>query len=202
MRSISGTPPPQPYPSQRPPHPSEKNRLASAIGDEVSSGAITATDATALTTAVEAIDASLQADGASGGSTASGTSTEARLDPSGAKDRIDGLIADQVTGGTLTSDQAATLKSLFAQGDGEGGGTRIGGYGRGGPPAAPPSDAADDASSPSGTGSTGGSTSSSDDLLASFIQQLKASQSGGGYAQGGSSSTRANPSALLFDFET
>lgn len=201
MSTISANQSSQTYATQRPPPSSEKSRLASAIGSEVSTGAISPTDATALTSALEAIDQSLASD-----RTARPSSSTARLDPSAMKDRIDGLIADQVSGGALTSDQADTLKELFAQQGGEGGpdGSMggAGGPGRaGGPPPGPPpggmQGGPDDAAS-SSTSSTSGNSAS--DLLASFIEQLKAAQSSGTRYAASGQSAGAQASALLFDF--
>ncbi len=85
--------------------------MAETIGSEVASGALSGADATALTNALGAIRSSL----ASGGAPAASTSdTASRRDPAAMRSRIDGLIAEQVGNGTLTSDQASELKNLFA----------------------------------------------------------------------------------------
>lgn len=213
MSSISSPSASQPGAIQRPPHPhSEKGRLTSAISSGVAGGTISGTDATALTSALDAIDASLSSDttsAASGGTSTSG----ARLDPSKIKDRIDGLIAGQVSSGSLTSDQASELKGLFAGG---GHGTRGShGTGEGGPPPGPPpSDAAasgdpSDGSAASarssgaaaGTAASASASASATDLLASFIQQLQSSQAGT-YAASGTSGAGSRASALLFDFQS
>ncbi len=124
------------------------------------------------------------------------------------KDKIDGLIANQVSSGTLTSDQATTLKSLFAKGD-KGDRDAVGSAGgpRPGPPPGPPPSGSDtsDSSSTSADTSTSGTTStaSTSDLLASFIKQLQSTQaSGTGYASSGSTAARSSASALVLDFQS
>ena len=190
-------------------------RISDAIDAGESSGQISATDATALTSALDSIDSSLSADRAS--SSGAGSSG-ARLDPSQMKDRIDGLIADQVSAGTLTSDQAATLKQLFAQGPGGGrdgavsgaGAGEAGGIARNRPPPPPPPgdsaslDASGQTSSPDDLIGSSSSTASrsANDLLTSFIQQLQQSQpSAAGYTGSGSGGSRVS-AALLVDFRS
>jgi len=68
------------------------------IADAVDAGRITSVDQTAL----DNIDTSL------GGA--------ARRDGGSVKDRIDGLIDQQVSNGTLSQDQAGALQNFFAQG--------------------------------------------------------------------------------------
>lgn len=173
---------------------SGKNRMADAIQKQEASGALSSTDADALTSALSSIDSSLSS------SSSSSTSTT-RLDPSSMKDRIDSLISDQVSSGTLTSDQASELKNLFAShgksvtsSSSDSGSDTDGPQGP--PPPGPPPGA--DASS-----SSSGSTSSTSDLLSAFMQQLQAAQSSGtGYAASGQSSTAQSSSALLFDFQS
>jgi len=174
---------------------SGKNRMADAIQKQEASGALSSTDADALTSALSSIDSSLSS------SSSSSTSTT-RLDPSSMKDRIDSLISDQVSSGTLTSDQASELKNLFAShgksvtsSSSDSGSDTDGPQGP--PPPGPPPGADASASSSSG------STSSTSDLLSAFMQQLQAAQSNGtGYAASGQSSTAQSSSALLFDFQS
>ena len=195
VTSISSTS--QAYTAQATSHAhSGKNRMASAIQQQEASGALSSTDADALTSALSSIDSSLS-------SASSSSTSSSRLDPSSMKDRIDSLISDQVRSGTLTSDQASELKNLFAShgksvssssdsDSGESDGPQ------GPPPPGPPPGA--DASSSSS--STSGSSSASD-LLSAFMQQLQAAQSNGsGYAASGQSSTAQSSSALLFDFQS
>lgn len=175
---------------------SGKNRLADAIQKQEASGALSSTDADALTSALSSIDSSLS-------SSSSSSTSSSRLDPSSVKDRIDSLISDQVSSGTLTSDQASELKNLFAShgksvtsssdSDSDSDGPQ------GPPPPGPPPGTDATGSSSSSTSST----SSTSDLLSAFIQQLQAAQSsGGGYAASGESNTSQSSSALLFDFQS
>lgn len=180
---------------------SPKQHLVDMIASQVSTGQISSTDQTALDSAVDDIDSSLSSGGSSSGT---------RLDPSDMKSRIDDLIAGEVSKGTLTSDQADTLKQVFSQ-DGHGGPHGPGGAG--GPPPGPPPSAggASDLSSLVGTSSTdddsnatssNGSGSNATDLLASFIEQLQASRGqSSGYAANGQTSTSNAANALLLNFE-
>lgn len=187
MSSVTASATAQTYAAHRPPV-SDRMRIAAAIGNEVSSGTISASDATALNGALDAIDSGLKA-----GAGSSGDGAGTRLDPASAKDRIDALIADQVDNGKLTSDQAATLKGLFAEG---------GGKGAGGPPPGPPPGEDAGAAAGASRASSSAATPSSDDILATFIEQLKAVQTAGtGYAASGASGS-VNASALLFDFRS
>jgi hypothetical protein len=144
---------------------SPRAMMDNRIDTAVKSGSISATDETALENALDAIDSALGV----GSSSGSGSAATGKLDPAGMKDRIDSLISDQVTAGTLTDEQAATLQSLFAQGgpqpQGEGGSgdtdsMAMGGVGgRGGmrpmgPPPPPPSGTEEEDSSTSSTSAT------------------------------------------------
>ncbi|SEG63330.1 hypothetical protein SAMN04488144_13045 [Methylobacterium sp. 190mf] len=140
------------------------------------------------------------------------------------KDRIDGLIADQVSSGSLTADQATELKNLFAShgrstqsADATGDGTGDVAGPDGPPPGPPPGPAPTDAAGSAGSGasvsasastSTSTSTSTTDaarttnDLLSTFIQQLQSGQSGRvGYGASGTANSGA-VSALLLDFRS
>nr|WP_276588868.1 MULTISPECIES: hypothetical protein [unclassified Sphingomonas] len=148
------------------------------ISAAVSKGAISKTDQTALGSALDSIDSTLAS---SSGTSISGTSTISM------KDKMASLIDDQVTKGTLTSDQADELKQFFATGgsqksadgsadtdsDTDSGATAIasaggmhGLQGAGGPPPGPPpsggsSDDDDDSSSSSSSSSTSSTSSTS-----------------------------------------
>lgn len=185
---------------QRPVHHSSgHNRMASMISSELSSGALSSTDATALTGALDAIDASLSSDDPSSTSASNSTdSTLSRLDPTSMKDRIDSLIAGQVDSGALTRDQASELKNLFASGGRSttNSDSFSGPSGAGGPPPGPPPGQSQDGASSTSGSSTG-------DLLSTFLQQLQASQSSNAsYSAKGSSQYGANASALLVDFRS
>jgi hypothetical protein len=84
---------------------SPRIQMDARIAAAASAGSISATDQTALSGALDTIDSALASDRANGTKPAEGM-----------KDRIDGLIDDQVSKGTLTEDQAAELKAFFAQG--------------------------------------------------------------------------------------
>ncbi|MCJ2114972.1 hypothetical protein MKK64_27825 [Methylobacterium sp. E-025] len=175
-----------------------KDQMSSTIGKELSAGSLSDTDATALTSALTSIDTSLSADGAS--ATTSGSTS--KLDPSSMKDRIDGLISDQVSAGTLTDDQASELKNLFATGgQSVGSVTSDAAAGAAGPPPGPPPDGSDtDASSNGDASGTSSGGSSVSDLFSSFLKQLQATQtSSSAYGATGTSRNTYASSALLLD---
>lgn len=176
---------------------SGKNRMADAIQKQEASGALSSTDADALTSALSSIDSSLSS------SSSSSTSTT-RLDPSSMKDRIDSLISDQVSSGTLTSDQASELKNLFAShGKSVTSSSSDSGSNTDGPQGPPPPGPPPGADASASSSSSSSSTSSTSDLLSAFMQQLQAAQSSGtGYAASGQSSSAQSSSALLFDFQS
>lgn len=149
------------------------------INSALSSGQISSTDESAFATALDSIDSSLSS---SSGSSSTTTGSVG--------DRISSLIDNQVTSGTLTTDQASELKSLFHPGGGrhrsEGTGTQddmtIGGMmpppgGPGAPPAATSSssDTSSDSSSSDSSGTTSATTtaSSTDDQLTQLIDLLE-----------------------------
>jgi hypothetical protein len=186
--------------AQRPPpraHGAMKDQMASTISSEVSAGSLSSTDATALTSALTAIDSGLSAE-STGTTAASGSA--AKRDPASMKDRIDGLIADQVSAGTLTDDQAGELKSLFASGGRSTSASRTGGTAEaGGPPPGPPPDGAD-ADSDDGTTQASATGASVSDLLSSFIKQLQSVQAtGSAYGANGTNRNGTSASALVLD---
>lgn len=188
-------------------HPSHKQRILDTLASQTKSGQISSTDQTALTSAVDDIDSALTSDSTS---RSGASSTTQRLSPSDLKSRVDDLIANEVSNGTLTSDQATTLKSVFAQG-GKGGGGQggVGGPGgAGGPPPGPPpggDGSSDDSTATTGTGTSASSTattSGASDLLASFIKQLQSTQSqASAYSSSGSNGGSKLSSAILLNFE-
>ncbi|MGX7708791.1 hypothetical protein [Methylobacterium sp. Gmos1] len=176
-----------------------KQRLLDRISAQQQAGSLSATDASALTSAVQDIDQAMS--GTSGTSGAGGT----RLDPAQARSRMDDLIGAEVTKGTLTSDQATTLKGLLSprKGGGHGGhGGGLGGIGGadGPPPGQTPAGAADAAASTDATSTT----SSASDLLAGFLKQLQDAQAqtpASGYGASGASGTPTGSQAAVFDFK-
>ncbi|GHC93343.1 hypothetical protein [Novosphingobium pokkalii] len=91
--------------------PSPRSRMDEDITAAVKAGVLSQTDASAIETALDKIDSSLQ----SGDSSQTGGT----LDPKQMKARVDSLIDQQVKDGTLTSDQADELKAFFAAGPSE-----------------------------------------------------------------------------------
>jgi hypothetical protein len=160
------------------------NRIAQAV----KAGALTQTDATALDKALTSIDSSLSSGASSSSSSASGDM----------KSKVDSLIADQVSSGALTKDQASELQAFFASGpDGKGGGQ---GAGQGGAPDGPPPTDSSATSTTSASSSSSDSSSSVTDsstaddkmkALLAFLQNMReaASQSSGSYSLGQSSSS-------------
>jgi hypothetical protein len=190
-------------------------KLQDQLQSEVNSGAISSSDQSALSSALNDIDSSVQS-GQAGASSGSASSS-----PGDLKSKIDSLIANEVSSGKLTSDQATELqgvfKQAFAQGaaDPEGTGGPGGPGGTGGPGGAgsahhghhgghggpPPADA------PSSTDGTS-STSSANDILQQFLQSLQSSLSSSSTssysATGNSNPGSSSPSfsALLINYQT
>ncbi|MCF4126255.1 hypothetical protein [Methylobacterium sp. SyP6R] len=199
-----------------------KQRLLDRISAQQQAGSLSATDASALTSAVQDIDQAMSCASGTSGTGAGGT----RLDPALARSRMDDLIGAEVTKGTLTSDQATTLKNLLSShkgsdrdgdrggdlgGDlgGELGGDLGGVGGAGGAPPGLPSPGAADA-----TGSTpvtsaaatdpASTATSASDLLAGFLKQLQDAQAqtqASGYGASGTGSTPTSSQAAVFDFK-
>jgi hypothetical protein len=183
-------------------------KLQDELQSEVNSGAISSSDQSALSSALNDIDSSLQ----SGQADASSGSTNSS--PGDLKSKIDSLIANEVSSGKLTSDQATELqgvfKQAFAQGPGAagapGGADGAGGaghahHGHGGHGGPPPTD-----SSSSTTDGTS-STSSASDILQQFLQALQSSQSAASpssYSATGASDPGSSSSfsALLINYQT
>ncbi|KAA9018859.1 hypothetical protein [Sphingobium limneticum] len=188
--------------------PSPRAMMDRKIGAAVEAGSLSQVDGDALETALDSIGSALSS---------SASDSSARLDPSGMKDRIDSMIDDQVSAGTLTEDQASALQSFFAQGpggstvtadaggedqgfsiDGMGG---VGGPGamRGPPPGPPPSGSSDDGDDSSTTSSTD-ATSATDQLdsIIAFLENLRSSLSQSLYGSVASSTDSSN-SGLVID---
>ncbi len=185
--------------------PSPRMSMTNRIDAAVEAGSISETDGDALETALDSIDSALSSSASSGSS---------RLDPFSMKDRIDSLIDDQVSAGTLTEDQAAQLQSLFAQGpsgagassDGEdnmsidGLAAMDGMQGpqgmRGPPPPRRVEDSSDDDSATSETSATS-ATDQLDSIIA-FLENLRSSLSQSLYGST-SSATSSSNSGLVVD---
>ncbi|NEW89326.1 hypothetical protein DU475_18940 [Rhodopseudomonas sp. WA056] len=166
--------------------------LQKELASEVSAGTVNSTDADALSTALQDIDTALQSSRASG---------SAGSPPSDMKSKIDDLIATEVSNGTLTSDQAAELQSLFQN-------TFAGGAagGAGGPPPPPPPPPDDSSGSVSSVSSSSSSSSSSDvsEVLKEFLKLLQEQQSSStasSYGASGNATSSSSFSALLINYQ-
>jgi hypothetical protein len=188
--------------------PSPRAMMDRKIGAAVEAGSLSQVDGDALETALDSIGSALSS---------SASESSSRLDPSEMKDRIDSLIDDQVSAGTLTEDQAAALQSFFAQGPGgstataDAGGEDqgfsidgmdgVGGPGamRRPPPGPPPSGSSDD-SDDSSTASSTDATSATDQLdsIIAFLENLRSSLSQSLYGSAASSADNSN-SGLVID---
>ncbi|WP_342360080.1 hypothetical protein [Terrarubrum flagellatum] len=148
------------------------SRLQAQLSSDITAGSIKASDQTALSAALQSIDASLQADRASQSASSSAP------DKSGFQSKIDSLIQSQVDSGALTSDQATELKKVFSETFSKHG---AGHHHRGG-----------GSQSASNDSSSGG-------LLQQFLDQLKSSTSTStSYGANGASST-PDPLSLLIN---
>ena len=186
------------------------DRLQNELQSEVTSGAISSTDQSALSTALEDIDQSLRADRANGGQ-ASGPPSLDQI-----KSKIDDLINGEVQKGTLTSAQATELQNVFANTFAQGGRGGPGGAGghhghhhhdsdSGSAGSTDSSSAAATLLSATGSSSSDGTSSSGDSvtsLIQKFLQSLQDSlQQGTNYsASGDSSGSSKSTTALVIDF--
>lgn len=154
-----------------------KNPLAGAIDSAVSSGTISKTDGTALTSALDSIGESLKGERAGGAKSAGA----ARLEPAQAQEKIEGLIDEQVASGNLTTEQADALKELFES-------------------AASSGAASSDATKASEETTTEAEAAKA--LIDSFLEILQQSQTkASGYAESGASEKSRSASALVLDFQ-
>jgi len=135
--------------------PSPRDRVNDRISAAVSSGEISATDQSALSTALDSIDSSLASERSAG------------TKPSGdMKAKMESLIQGQVDNGTLTEDQATELKSMFAKGAGGKHGPH-GAHGGKGPEGPPPAQDADAAATATTT------ADAASDAVSQFLKQLR-----------------------------
>jgi hypothetical protein len=184
---------------------SPRDRLQNELQSEVSSGAISSTDQSALSTALDDIDQSLKADRASG-SEASGPPS-----PDQIKSKISDLINGEVQSGTLTSAQATELQNLFANAFAKGGPGGAGGHhghhhdGDSGSAGGGDSSSSSTttlllAISSSSSDGTSSSTDSTSSLIQTFLQSVQNSQQqGAGYGANGDSAG-SSTNALVLDF--
>lgn len=165
-------------------------QMDARISAAASAGSISSEDQDALSSALDTIDSSLSADRTSGGK------------PGDMKGKIDGLIDEQVKSGALTDDQAAELKSFFAQGPDGGQGGPGGAKGAGGPPPGPPpassdSDSDDDSTDSSTDSATQISEAAARQLeaMTAFLQKLRDSAASGSATYGNNAGTTSNGSS-------
>ncbi len=169
---------------------SPREMLQNTLASQVSTGEVSASDESALSTALDSIDKAMKAERGSFSATRT-----APPSPDEAKAKIDSLIAEQVEAGTLTEDQAAELKEIFSETFAQGPGGGRGPGGPGGPPPGPPP------GGESGNGTTTFSITTDDSsvgkALQDFLKQLQ-EKLGSGYGTAGQS-TSGTSSSLLFD---
>ena len=176
-------------------------KLQDQLQAELNSGAISSSDQSALSSALTDVNASLQ-NGAAGDQ-AGGTSAS----PGDLKSKIDGLIANEVSSGKLTSDQASELqgvfKAAFAAGGAAAGGAGSAHHGhRGGHGGGSSADSSQATDSTSSAGSA--------DVLQQFLQSLQnslsASSSSASYGATGAADPANNAgtsfSALLINYQS
>ncbi len=162
---------------------SPREMLQNELLSEISSGAISAKDQDALSTALDSIDATLKSGRPSiGGKPPS---------PDEMKSKVDGLIQGQVDSGALTSEQAEELKSVFANAMPKGGPRGPGGPGVGG--------------GPGGVGGVNESEDSEDsdnlaEILQKFITSLQESKSSASYGESGDK-LLSDISSLIVDYK-
>src|ERR1700761_5266125 len=83
--------------------------LQAELQSEVNSGAVSSSDQSALSSALTDINSALQG----GGANSSSGSGSPPANPGDIKSKIDGLIANEVSSGKLTSQQATELQGVF-----------------------------------------------------------------------------------------
>lgn len=158
--------------------------LQKTLAAEVSSGKIKSSDENALSSALDTIDSAMRASRQSGPPS-----------PEEGKAKVESMIDDMVSKGTLTSEQAEELKSVFEDTFAGGPG---GAKGKMGPPPPPPSDEDSEEDSSSTSISLTVSGSSSD--IASLLQKLLESlASNGSSTYSSSAKTSSNVSSLFVD---
>jgi hypothetical protein len=193
--------------------------LQAELQSEVNSGAVSSSDQSTLSSALTDINSALQGGNSS---SASSSSTTTNNSPGDIQSKISTLIANEVSSGKLTADQATELQGVFssafssASAGGSTGATAAAGGpgGAGGPPPGgpPPGGGAGGvhhgghgghggASATSSTSSTSSSSDSSDssisDVLQQFLQSLQDSQSSSSstYSSTGSTTSASDSSA-------
>ena len=154
--------------------PSPRAMMDRRIEAVVEAGSVSEVDSAAMETALDSIDSALSA---------SAGSETGRLDPSAMQDRIDSLIEDQLSAGTLTQEQAAQLQGFFAQGPGAPSSSDsvsadrtidgLSGVGGAGPMRGPPPAASEEEDSASSSATSETDTASATEQLDSIIAFLE-----------------------------
>jgi hypothetical protein len=173
-------------------------RLQDELASEVSAGTISSGDQSALSTALSDIDTAMQSQAPSAGSPPS---------PDSMKSKIDGLISNEVSNGTLTSAQADELQNVFAktfQGGPGGPGGPGGAHGHhhhdGGDGDAAGGAGTSSTSSTNGTQSSTGTDVSK--LLSDFLKMIQNSQGSSSTTYGsGGDSLSSQIQALIVNFQ-
>lgn len=163
-------------------------RLQTTLASEISAGNIDSADQSALSSSLSDIDAALKSQMESGGT---------RPSPEEMQSKIDSLIANEVSEGDLTAEQAAELKNVFSTAF-QGGPGGAGGAG-GPPPGPPPSGEADSDDSTS----TSSSSSDSDvaKLMQDFLKLIQDSQGSSSYSASGGSSLLSQIQSLIVNYQ-
>lgn len=165
-------------------HHSPLAKLQKTLASEISSGKINSADESALTSALESIDSSMQS------AMTSGT----RPTPEEGKAKVQSLISDMVSKGTLTSEQASELQQVF---DDTFTGKAKGPGGMQGPPPPPPEEESDEESSSDSVSLT--LTGSSSDITELLQKLLKSLASGSSSTYSSSASANNNVNSLFLD---
>lgn len=158
--------------------------LKQELAKEVSSGTVSSTDETALSSALDDIDSALKSQT---GSSSTGTPPS----PDQMQSKIDSLIDNEVSSGKLTADQAKELKAVFAN-------TFAGGPGG----AASASSASNDASSTDSSSSSSNTTADIEELLKTLLEALQNSdkQTTSSYSANGTNASSTTSTSLVLDY--
>lgn len=168
-------------------------RLQDELASEVASGTVSSGDQSALSTALTDIDTAMKSQAPTAGSPPSQGSM---------KSKIDGLIANEVSNGTLTSGQATELQNVFAKAFKGGPG------GPGGPGGAHghhhDADGNNGSGGTSNTSSAQSSTSSdTTQLLQDFLKMIQDSQGNSSTSYGsGGDNLSSQIQSLIVNFQT
>lgn len=164
-----------------------RDMLTTQLQSQISTGDVKESDEGAISAALDSIDASVSSSAPNSGSTPPS--------PDEMQDKVDELIAEQVSSGALSKDQAEELSQIFADtfsgspGGGKGPGGPGGGKGPGGPggPGGPESLLETDDSE-----ETDAAT-----MLADFLKQIQEQQGTTSYSQTGGTELSSATSLLL-----